>query len=501
MWKSLSAGFMAWVLLANPGISQAATINFSASIDDGTVLKSTTGANLSGQVKFGVFWNQNASQAGILNSAAVGNLWSSTSAPQRFATLQSSFLSLTTNTISVTNGSFAFSGTANNEYDTGVEDGQGGTFLVNLRNAAIFAFVTDNFSAPTGMAILTAAFATVGDENDFFQGATSWSLLFNSGSDEWGSYDPTVSTVVGTIGGSPNAVTSVQLESLPGSAATPTITGAVTAAAFTTTYGTASAAQTFPVSGANLTASLVATAPTGLEVSSDGTAYGSTATFAQAGGSASGTLHVRLAATAAVSGSYNSQNIVLSSTGATSVNVATPASGNSVSAKALTISGLTAANKDFDGTTTATVTGTPAYVGLVNGETFSVSGAVTWAFPDAAVGSGKTLTRTGDYAAPSANYSVTQPTLTASIRALPALRLLSIGTPVFTNGNTTITHTFSGNNSASYVFEFKSGLNNAWQTNAVSVGSSTNFSVTFTNFGVNSTNEWRNRMFFRVKNG
>ena len=500
LWKSLSAGFMAWVLLANPGVSQAATISFSASIDDGTVLKSTTGANLSGQVKFGVFWNQNASQADILDSAAVGNLWSSTSASQRFATLQSSFLSLTTNTISITNGSFAFSGTANNEYDTGVDDGQGGTFLVNLRNAAIFAFVTDNFSAPTGVAILTAAFATVGDENDVFQGATSWSLLFNSGSDEWGSYDPTVSTVVGTIGGSPN-VTSVQLESLPGGAATPTITGAATAAAFTTTYGTASAAQTFPVSGANLTASLVATAPTGLEVSSDGTTYGSTATFAQSGGLASGTLHVRLAATAALSGSYNSQNIVLSSTGATSVNVATAASGNSVSAKTLTISGLTAANKDFDGTTTATVTGTPAYVGLVNGETFSVSGTVTWAFPDAAVGSGKTLTRTGDYAAPSANYSVTQPTLTASIRALPTLRLLSLGSPVYTNGNTTITHTFAGNPSATYVFEYKSSLTNAWQTNAVAVGSSTNFSVTFTNSGVNSTNEWKNRMFFRVKNG
>ena len=186
-----------------------------------------------------------------------------------------------------------------------MDDGQGGTFLVNLRNAAIFAFVTDNFSAPTGVAILTAAFATVGDENDVFQGATSWSLLFNSGSDEWGSYDLTASTVVGTNGGSP--ITSVQLETLPGGAAIPTITGAATAATFTTTYGTASAAQTFPVSGANLTAGLVATAPTGLEVSSDGTTYGSTATFAQAGGSASGTLHVRLAATAAVSGSYNSK--------------------------------------------------------------------------------------------------------------------------------------------------------------------------------------------------
>lgn len=490
---------MAWALLANPGISQAATITFSASIGDGTVLKSTSGANLSGQVKFGVFWNQNASQAGILNSAAVGNLWSSTSASQRFSTLQSSFLSLTTNTISVTNGSFAFSGTANNEYDTGVDDGAGGTFLVNLRDAAIFAFVTDNFSAPTGVAILTAAFATVGDENDFFQGATSWSFLFNPGSDEWGSYDATVSTVVGTTGGSP--ITSVQLESLPGGAAIPTITGAATAAAFTTTYGTASAAQTFSVSGANLTASLVATAPTGLEVSSDGTAYGSTATFTEAGGSASGTLRVRLAASAPVSGSYNSQNIVLSSTGAASVNVTTAASGNSVSAKPLTISGLTAASKDFDGTTAATVTGSPAYVGLVNGDTSSVSGTVTWAFPDAAVGSGKTLNRSGSYNAPSANYTVTQPTLTASIRALPTLRLLSIGTPVFTNGNTTITHTFSGNSNASYVFEFKTGLTNTWQTSAVAVGSSTNFSVTFTNSGVNSTNDWKNRMFFRVKNG
>jgi hypothetical protein len=207
-----------------------------------------------------------------------------------------------------------------------------------------------------------------------------------------------------------------------------------------------------------------------------------------------------LAATAAVSGSYNSQNIVLSSTGATSVNVATAASGNSVSAKALTISGLTATDKDFDGTTTATVSGTPAYVGLVNGDTFSVSGTVTWAFPDAAVGSGKTLSRSGSYSAPSANYSVTQPTLTASIRALPTLRLLSLGSPVYTNGNTTITHTFAGNPSATYVLEYKSSLSSSWLTNGV-VTASTNFSVTFTNSGVNSTNEWKNRMFFRVKNG
>jgi len=157
----------------------------------------------------------------------------------------------------------------------------------------------------------------------------------------------------------------------------PSITGAATATAFTTTYGTASSPQTFSVSGSNLTADLVATAPAGFEVSSDGTTYGSTATFTQSGGSASGSLRIRLAATAGVSGTYNSQNIVLSSTGATSVNITTAASGNTVSTKSLTITGLTASDKNWDGTTTASVTGTPAYSGLANGESFAVTGSPT----------------------------------------------------------------------------------------------------------------------------
>ena len=108
------------------------------------------------------------------------------------------------------------------------------------------------------------------------------------------------------------------------------ITGAATAAAFTTSQGTPSAAQSFSISGAYLTANLIATAPTGFEVSSNGTNYGSTATFTQTNGSASGTLYVRLAASATI-GTYNNQNIVLSSTGATSVNISTTSSGNFVS--------------------------------------------------------------------------------------------------------------------------------------------------------------------------
>jgi hypothetical protein len=118
--------------------------------------------------------------------------------------------------------------------------------------------------------------------------------------------------------------------------AAPTITGAATTTFFTTTFGTASAAQQFPVSGSNLTADLIATAPTGFEVSNNGTNYNSTATFSQTAGAASGTLYIRLSANAAVGTTiYDSQNIVLSSTGATAVNITTPASGNSVANAAL----------------------------------------------------------------------------------------------------------------------------------------------------------------------
>jgi hypothetical protein len=111
----------------------------------------------------------------------------------------------------------------------------------------------------------------------------------------------------------------------------PTITGSATTQPFTTVYGTPSTQQSFPISGTNLTSNIIATAPTGFEVSNDGITYGSTATFTQTSGSASGTLRIRLTSLANVVGSYNNQSIVLSSTGAPNVNITTPSSGNLVS--------------------------------------------------------------------------------------------------------------------------------------------------------------------------
>ena len=108
------------------------------------------------------------------------------------------------------------------------------------------------------------------------------------------------------------------------------LTGTITApanfpAAISTAVGTASSSTSVSISGSGLTASILATAPTGLEVSSDGSNYGSTATFSTSGG----TLYARLSASAAL-GAYNSLNVVLSSTGANPVNIATTASGNLV---------------------------------------------------------------------------------------------------------------------------------------------------------------------------
>lgn len=108
--------------------------------------------------------------------------------------------------------------------------------------------------------------------------------------------------------------------------------------------------------------------------------------------------------------------ITASQAGDSNWNAATNATQTlTVTAKGLTISGLSGVSKVYDKTTTATVSGTPTYNGLVNGDTFSVTGAVTWAFPDVNVGTGKSLTRTGTYNAPSVNYTVTQPTLSADI--------------------------------------------------------------------------------------
>jgi YDG domain/Secretion system C-terminal sorting domain len=84
----------------------------------------------------------------------------------------------------------------------------------------------------------------------------------------------------------------------------------------------------------------------------------------------------------------------------------------------LTISGLTAANKVYNGNNTATLTGTATLNGIANGDVVTLTGTPIATFDDAEAGSNKPVTITGYTLSGtnSGNYSLTQPTgLTANI--------------------------------------------------------------------------------------
>jgi hypothetical protein len=89
--------------------------------------------------------------------------------------------------------------------------------------------------------------------------------------------------------------------------------------------------------------------------------------------------------------------------------------------KPLTISGLTATHKTYDGNSDAAFTGTATLVGLVSSDTskVSLSGIPFASFADQNVGIGKTVAVSGYEISGqrAGNYSLTQPTLSADINA------------------------------------------------------------------------------------
>jgi len=200
------------------------------------------------------------------------------------------------------------------------------------------------------------------------------------------------------------------------SSSTPTVSVSGTLAAVNTTYGTASAVPTsFTVSGSSLTEGILINAPSGYEISqtAGGAAgYATTQTVGAAGTVAAKTIYVRLMATTPV-GSY-AGSVTCNSAGSAGATVATVAS--SVAKKQLTITGLTGKDRIYNGGVAAELIGTPSYVGLVNGESLSVTGVANATFANKNVGLGKTVTISG-FTDPNGNYSVTPPTVTASITA------------------------------------------------------------------------------------
>ncbi|TAE79470.1 MAG: hypothetical protein EAY81_11205, partial [Bacteroidetes bacterium] len=113
-----------------------------------------------------------------------------------------------------------------------------------------------------------------------------------------------------------------------------------TISAMATPVGTASASQSFTVSGSSLTNNIVVTPPTGFEVSlSANSGYGASVSLPQSSGTVNPTtVFVRLAAATAI-GTY-SGNIVCSSTGFTSKNITIPSSQVGIQASALNFDGV-----------------------------------------------------------------------------------------------------------------------------------------------------------------
>ena len=89
-----------------------------------------------------------------------------------------------------------------------------------------------------------------------------------------------------------------------------------------------------------------------------------------------------------------------------------------ITAKSLTVSGISASNKTYDGNTNATMNVSSAsYSGLVSGDNFVVSASGT--FDNKNIGTGKTVTISSSYSGSDvSNYSVTnQASTTANITA------------------------------------------------------------------------------------
>ena len=114
-------------------------------------------------------------------------------------------------------------------------------------------------------------------------------------------------------------------------------------------------------------------------------------------------------------------------------------STQTVAQKILTVAGATAANKVYDGTTSASIAGA-SLVGVVSGDVVILGNVNTGTFADRNVGAGKSVAAAMTLSGAAAgNYALTQPTLAGTITAKPlSLAGLTAGAKVY-DGTTAAT--------------------------------------------------------------
>jgi len=310
---------MTFAMVAGLGLSaQAATVTWGTwtNVTDNTAIKTLGGYTTYGGVNFN--GSTTTISNGVMDVVFTGIAWKGSG---------------TAAGITVTNYSFGFSSTSSGNSSVissvgspqtwgtvldRVIGGAPGTITLSGLTSGSSYYVQFFSSAPDANILADSKITSGGVDSPFFGNHTSGQTRYiiatftadgTSQSFVVSGTEPTYSALV--IGVQP-----------AGGGATPTIYASGTLTNFVTTNGTASAAQSISVTGSNLTASITNTAPTGFEVSTNGSAYAGAVYFPQDGSSnASGTLYVRLAA-ATAAGTYTG-NVALASAGAATNIVAT----------------------------------------------------------------------------------------------------------------------------------------------------------------------------------
>ena len=162
-----------------------------------------------------------------------------------------------------------------------------------------------------------------------------------------------------------------------------------------------------PYDGITLGSATGTAAPSGLESGDDVSLGGSPVfTFASASVGTGITL--------------NTSGYTISGTDSGNYSLTQPTLSADITAKTITITGLTAQNKPYDGTTAATATGTATMSGVIGADDVSLGGSPVFTFASANVGTGIRVNTTGYTISgtESGNYSLTQPTLSANITGI-----------------------------------------------------------------------------------
>lgn len=200
-----------------------------------------------------------------------------------------------------------------------------------------------------------------------------------------------------------------------------------TVAQFTNVTGTASSPLTISVSGSGLTNDITVNAPSGFQISPDGTTYLGSFVLTRSGGAVNTTIYVRVSASTAA-GSYGSVSVSFASSGATTANASVTAivssSGTAtVNASPTTISGFNTPTGTQSASQISVVSGTnltsnivinaPASY-LVSVDNTNFFGSITL------TQSGGTVSNTNIYFAISNTASVGSPSGNATVVSSPA---------------------------------------------------------------------------------